>query len=64
MIVFWWGVFGSMDHLLDKLETKDDAFARKECPAALRTLLMVSDGVNKPLSVVESYYFSAMNISH
>ena len=44
--------------------TKDDAFARKECPAALRTLLMVSDGVNKPLSVVESYYFSPMNISH
>ena len=44
--------------------TKDDAFARKECPAALRTFLMISDGVlNKPLSVVESYCFSPMNIS-
>ena len=43
--------------------TKDDAFARKECPAALRTFLMVSDGINKPLSVVESYCFSPMNIS-
>ena len=43
--------------------TKDDAFARKECPAVLRTSLMVSDGVNKPLSVVESYCFSPMNIS-
>ena len=58
-----------MDHLLDKLETqtvettKDDAFARKECLAALRTFLMVSDGVNKPPSVVESYCFSPMNIS-
>ena len=37
--------------------TKDDAFARKECPAAFRTFLVVSDGVNKPLSVVESYWF-------
>ena len=43
--------------------TKDDAFARKECSAALRTFLMVSNGVNKPLSVVESYCFSPMNIS-
>ena len=43
--------------------TKDDAFARKECLAALRTFLMVSDGVNEPLSVVESYCFSPMNIS-
>ena len=42
---------------------KDDAFARKECLAVLRTFLMVSDGVNKPLSVVESYCFSPMNIS-
>ena len=36
---------------------KDDAFSRKECPVALRTFLMVSDGVNKPLSVVESFVF-------
>ena len=43
--------------------TRDDAFARKECPAALRTFLMVYDGVNTPLSVVESYCFSPMNIS-
>ena len=43
--------------------TKDDAFARKECLAALRTFLMVSDGVNKPPSVVESCHFSPMNIS-
>ena len=43
--------------------TKDDAFAQKECLAALKTFLMVSDGVNKPLSVVESYCFSPMNIS-
>ena len=43
--------------------TKDDAFARKECPAALRTFLMVFDSVNKSLSVVESYWFSRINIS-
>ena len=42
---------------------KDDAFARKECSTALRTFLRVSAGVNKPLSVVESYCFSRMNIS-
>ena len=36
---------------------KDDAFSRKECPVALRTFLMVSDGVNKPLSVVEPFVF-------
>ena len=34
--------------------TQDDAFARKEYLAVLRTFLMVSEGVNKPLSVVES----------
>ena len=38
--------------------TKDDAFARKECSAAWRTFLRVSAGVNKSLSVVESYSFS------
>ena len=43
--------------------TKDDAFAREDCLAALRTFLMVSDVVNKPLSVVESYCFSSINIS-
>ena len=37
--------------------TKDDAFAQKECPVALRTFLMVFDGVNKPLWVVESFVF-------
>ena len=44
--------------------TKDDAFSRKECSAALRTFLRVSAGVSKPLSVVESYCFSRMNILH
>ena len=43
--------------------TKDDAFSRREYPATLRTFLMVSEGVNKPPSVVESYCFSSMNIS-
>ena len=36
--------------------TKDDAFAWKECPAALKTFLMVSNGVNKPLPVVDCLF--------
>ena len=68
MIVFCGGFFEAWIIFLTSLKrkavetTKDDAFVRKECPAALRNFLMVSDGVNKPLSVVKSC-FSPMNIS-
>ena len=65
MIVFFVGFFFLVAWIifLTRLKrkavetTKDDAFARKECPVALRTFLKVSDGVNKPLSVVESFVF-------
>ena len=44
-----WIIFLTSLKRNDVETTRNDAFARKECPAALRTFLMASDGANKPL---------------